>query len=201
MGGRSPHRRCGAATGGGVFAAAGYRFSCSLAGTAGTAVERSASPHPSRAVAVNPSEVGWGGNTGGHVPPEVRMVWLGLVLLVAGAVPALTADGDLGGVDITVAGAAVMAVGAVLLIAGILRLRRRRRVGPTGRAAQAYYRTPTGKIVAMVVAVIYIVSPVDLIPDVFLPFGVVDDATALTWLLFALGQEYTRRSRTERRAP
>ncbi|MEV4004399.1 DUF1232 domain-containing protein [Actinomadura sp. NPDC049753] len=129
------------------------------------------------------------------------MVWLGLVLVVAGAVPALTVDGELGGVDITVAGAAVTAVGAVLLIAGILRLRVRRRLGPPGTAAQAYYRTSTGKIVAMVVAVIYIVSPVDLIPDVFLPFGIVDDATALTWLLFALGQEYTRRSRTHRRTP
>ncbi|MEV3926786.1 YkvA family protein [Actinomadura coerulea] len=129
------------------------------------------------------------------------MVWLGLVLVVAGAVPALTADGELGGVDMTVAGAAVMAVGAVLLVAGILRLRRRRRAGPPGSAAQAYYRTSTGKIVAMVVAVVYIVSPIDLIPDVFLPFGIVDDATALTWLLFALGQEYTRRSRREHRAP
>ena len=48
------------------------------------------------------------------------MVWLGLVLIVAGAVPALIVDGDLGGVDMTVTGAAVMAVGAVLLIAGIL---------------------------------------------------------------------------------
>lgn len=129
------------------------------------------------------------------------MVWLGVVLVVAGAVPALAADGDLGGVDMTVAGSAVMAVGAILLIAGIVRLRGRRRAGPPGGVAQAYYRTSTGKIVAMVVAVIYIVSPVDLIPDVLLPFGIVDDATALTWLLFALGQEYTRRSRTQRRAP
>ncbi|MGI5200643.1 YkvA family protein [Spirillospora sp. CA-108201] len=129
------------------------------------------------------------------------MVWLGVVLVVAGAVPALAADGDLGGVDMTVAGSAVMAVGAILLIAGIVRLRGRRRAGTPGGVAQAYYRTSTGKIVAMVVAVIYIVSPVDLIPDVLLPFGIVDDATALTWLLFALGQEYTRRSRTQRRAP
>lgn len=128
------------------------------------------------------------------------MVWLGLVLVIAGAVPALIVDGDLVGVDMTMAGVAVMAVGAVLLIAGILRLRGRRRVGPPGVAAQAYYRTSTGKIVAMVIAVVYIVSPVDLIPDVFLPFGIVDDATALTWLLFALGQEYTRRSRAARRA-
>ncbi|SFQ38401.1 DUF1232 domain-containing protein [Actinomadura madurae] len=127
------------------------------------------------------------------------MVWLGLVLVVAGAVPALTASGDLAGVDLTVAGAIAMAAGAVLLVAGILRLRGRRRAGPGG-AAQAYYRTSTGKIVAMVVAVVYIVSPVDLIPDVFLPVGVVDDATAFTWLLVALGQEYTRRSRAARRA-
>jgi len=129
------------------------------------------------------------------------MVWLGVLLVVAGAVPVLTVDGDLGGVDATVAGAAVMAAGAILLVAGILRLRGRRRGGAPGTAAQAYYRTPTGKIVAMVVAVVYIVSPIDLIPDVFLPFGIVDDATALTWLLFALGQEYTRRSRAERRSP
>ncbi|TDD93624.1 YkvA family protein [Actinomadura rubrisoli] len=127
------------------------------------------------------------------------MVWLGLVLLVAGAVPALTADGDLGGVDLTVAGAVVMAAGAVLLVAGILRLRRRRRPGAPG-GVQGFYRTSTGKIVAMVAAVVYIVSPIDLVPDVFLPVGVVDDATAFTWLLFALGQEYTRRSRSARRA-
>lgn len=128
------------------------------------------------------------------------MVWLGVVLVIAGAVPALAMDGDLGGVDATAAGAAAVAAGAVLLVAGILRLRGRRG-GPAGMAARACYRTPTGKIVAMVVAVVYIVSPVDLIPDVFLPFGVVDDATALTWLLFALGQEYTRRNRAGRRAP
>ncbi|MEU9020431.1 YkvA family protein [Actinomadura sp. NPDC048394] len=126
------------------------------------------------------------------------MAWLGVVLLVAGGATVLTADGRLGGVDLTLAGAVALAAGAFLLVAGILRLRRRRRLGPVAGGAQAYYRTSTGKIVAMVVAVVYIVSPIDLIPDVFLPVGVVDDATALAWLLFALGQEYTRRSRARR---
>jgi hypothetical protein len=126
------------------------------------------------------------------------MVWLGLVLVIAGAVSVLTMDGDLGGVDATMVAAGVLAVGAALLVAGILRMRKRRRVGPPGTAAQACYRTSTGKVVAMVLTVIYIVSPIDLIPDVFLPIGIVDDATALTWLLFALGQEYTRRSRAAR---
>ncbi|MFB4296612.1 YkvA family protein [Actinomadura sp. NTSP31] len=126
------------------------------------------------------------------------MAWLGVVLLVAGGATVLTADGRLGGVDLALAGAVALAVGAFLLVVAILRLRRRRRPGPVAAGAQAYYRTSTGKIVAMVVAVLYIVSPIDLIPDVFLPVGVVDDATALTWLLFAFGQEYTRRSRARR---
>ncbi|MDL4817123.1 YkvA family protein [Actinomadura opuntiae] len=126
------------------------------------------------------------------------MAWLGVVLLVAGGATVLTADGRLGGVDLTLAGAVALAAGAFLLVVAILRLRRRRRLGPVAAGPQAYYRTSTGKIVAMVVAVLYIVSPIDLIPDVFLPVGVVDDATALTWLLFAFGQEYTRRSRARR---
>jgi Protein of unknown function (DUF1232) len=126
------------------------------------------------------------------------MAWFGVVLLVAGGATVLTADGRLAGVDLTLAGAAALSAGAVLLVAGILRLRRRRRLGPVAGGAQAYYRTSTGKIVAMVVAVVYIVSPIDLIPDVFLPVGVVDDATALIWLLFALGQEHARRSGARR---
>ncbi|MEW2354725.1 YkvA family protein [Spirillospora sp. NPDC029432] len=118
------------------------------------------------------------------------MILAGLVLLVAGGVVALAADGAVAGVDLTVAGGAVMGVGAGVLIAGLLRLRRRP-AGPGGEP----YRTGKGKIVAMVAAVLYIVSPVDLVPDFLLPVGVVDDATALTWLVIAAGQELARRRR------
>jgi len=115
------------------------------------------------------------------------MVWFGLVLVLAGAVSAFAFDGDV----FVAAGAAAMAVGALVLIVGILRLRRAaRREGP---AAVRQYRTSTGKIIAMIAAVIYIVSPIDLIPDPLLPVGVVDDATALAWLVFAFGQERHRR--------
>jgi uncharacterized membrane protein YkvA (DUF1232 family) len=55
------------------------------------------------------------------------------------------------------------------------------------------YRTSKGKILAMIVAVVYIVSPIDIVPDFLLPFGIVDDATAFGWLLFAIGQELNRR--------
>ncbi|MQY09149.1 YkvA family protein [Actinomadura macrotermitis] len=123
------------------------------------------------------------------------MVWAGLILLAAGVVLAFAVGGDAGGVDLTLAGAVAMAAGAVLAVAGVLRLRRARRAGGglAGRGVQSYYRTGTGKTVAMIAAVVYIVSPIDLIPDVFLPIGIVDDATAFTWLLFAVGQEYRRR--------
>ncbi|MBW8487124.1 DUF1232 domain-containing protein [Actinomadura sp. PM05-2] len=116
--------------------------------------------------------------------------------MVVGVTLAFYVRGDLGGVDLTLAGAIAMAAGAVLVIAAILQLRRARRTGGTGlrgRAAQGYYKTGKGKIIAMIVAVVYIVSPIDLVPDFLLPIGIVDDASALTWLLFAFGQEYRRR--------
>jgi drug/metabolite transporter (DMT)-like permease len=118
------------------------------------------------------------------------MAWAALLLLVSGGALALVTDGE-----VRVAGVAAAVLGALLLVAGILRLRRARR-GAKGRyLPDQVYRTGKGKIVAMVLAVVYILSPIDLIPDPLLPVGVVDDATALTWLVFALGQEAVRRRR------
>lgn len=133
------------------------------------------------------------------------MVWSGIVVLLVGAVLALAVDADPGGLDLTAVGALLMVLGAGLLIAGILRLNRaRRRVkvpagGGPGRLEREGYRTGTKKTAAMIAAVVYILSPIDIIPDVFLPVGVIDDATALTWLLVALGQEFARHSRSRRR--
>lgn len=129
------------------------------------------------------------------------MIWLGILALVAGATLTFAVGGDLGGVDLNAAGAVTMLLGAGLLVVGILRLNRaRRRTRLSRRAYGRDYKTGTGKIAAMIAAVIYIVSPIDIIPDVFLPIGIVDDATAFTWLLFALGQELTRHSRKRRQA-
>ncbi|MFI0352201.1 YkvA family protein [Actinomadura sp. 9N407] len=122
------------------------------------------------------------------------MIPAGLAALVAGALLIFTAGGSVAGVDGTVAGAAVLGAGALLLIAGLVRMRRRR---PAGTGTEPY-RTGKGKIIAMVAAVVYIVSPIDLIPDFLLPVGIVDDATALTWLLVAAGQEAVRRRRSPR---
>jgi Protein of unknown function (DUF1232) len=122
------------------------------------------------------------------------MAWVGLVVLVAGGVVVLATD-------LTAVGIGVLGAGAVLLVAGILRLRRSRRAvgGPAAGAPYTPYRTGKGRIAAMIAAVLYIVSPVDLIPDVFLPVGVVDDAGALLWLAVALAQEVSRRSSAPQR--
>ncbi|MFF5262320.1 YkvA family protein [Actinomadura viridis] len=126
------------------------------------------------------------------------MIVAGLAALVAGAVLLLTDVVRSGGPDLTVAGAALTAAGALVLIVGLLRLRRASR--RTAAGVPEPYRTGKGKVIAMVAAVLYIVSPIDLVPDVLLPVGIVDDATALTWLVVAAGQELARRSRSPRRA-
>jgi uncharacterized membrane protein YkvA (DUF1232 family) len=123
------------------------------------------------------------------------MVWSGVLLLLGGAILTFAVGGDLMSLDVRTAGAVAMILGAVLAISGITRLNRgrRRRVisGLQGRA----YRTSKGKMIAMIIAVVYILSPIDFIPDVFLPVGIIDDATAFSWLLFAIGQEISRKRR------
>jgi uncharacterized membrane protein YkvA (DUF1232 family) len=129
------------------------------------------------------------------------MVWSGVVLIFAGAIVAFAVGGHAGAVDIGTVGLVTMAAGAVLFIIGLMRLNRVRKV--KGRRIPAsvqdrLYRTGKGKIIAMVAVVAYILSPIDIIPDVFLPVGIIDDATAFTWLLFALGQEVSRHRRQRR---
>ena len=129
------------------------------------------------------------------------MILTGALALLVGAILAFAVPGHAGDVGVGTLGAVVMVAGAIILIMGLLRLRRgaRRpvvhRVG--GKIVTRYqdqvYRTSKGKILAMIVAVVYIVSPIDFIPDFLLPFGVIDDATAFGWLLFAIGQELNRR--------
>jgi hypothetical protein len=134
------------------------------------------------------------------------MILTGALALLVGAILAFAVPGHAGDVGVGTLGAVVMVAGALILIAGLLRLRRGarrpvvgrpvvRRAG--GKAVSRYqdqvYRTSKGKILAMIVAVVYIVSPIDFIPDFLLPFGVIDDATAFGWLLFAIGQELNRR--------
>jgi uncharacterized membrane protein YkvA (DUF1232 family) len=133
------------------------------------------------------------------------MVLPGVLSLFAGAVLTFAVHGHVGGVSVTAVGVVTMVVGALILIVGLIRLgrgRRRRVVGGrvvagrvVGGVQERAYRTSKGKIIAMIVAVVYIVSPIDIIPDFLLPVGIIDDATAFSWLLFAIGQELSRKRR------
>jgi uncharacterized membrane protein YkvA (DUF1232 family) len=134
----------------------------------------------------------------------MQMVLPGVIALFVGAILAFAVHGHVGGVSVTAVGIVTMVVAALILIMGLVRLgrgRRRRAVGGVvagrvvGGVQERVYRTSKGKIAAMIVAVVYIVSPVDIIPDFLLPIGVIDDATAFSWLLFAIGQELSRKRR------
>lgn len=47
-----------------------------------------------------------------------------------------------------------------------------------------YRRRSSGGVAPLVAAAIYVLSPVDLLPELFLPFiGLIDDAVVLTWLV------------------
>jgi uncharacterized membrane protein YkvA (DUF1232 family) len=128
------------------------------------------------------------------------MVLPGVLALFAGAILTFAVHGHVGDVGTGTVGVIVMLAGAVLLIAGLVRMGRRRgRTGQSGQVSRAggyrdrAYRTSKGKIAAMILAVVYIVSPIDFIPDFLLPVGIIDDASAFGWLLFAIGQEFSRR--------
>jgi hypothetical protein len=137
------------------------------------------------------------------------MVLPGALALFAGAILTFAVHGHVGDVGVNTIGVITMVIGAVILIAGLLRLRRGRGRGRgrgrSGRlvagAQDRVYRTSKGKIIAMIIAVVYIVSPVDIIPDFLLPVGVVDDAGAFGWLLFAIGQEMSRKRAQPSRPP
>jgi uncharacterized membrane protein YkvA (DUF1232 family) len=135
------------------------------------------------------------------------MVLPGVLALFAGAILTFAVHGHVGDVGVNTIGVITMVIGAVILIAGLLRLRRGRSRG-RGRsqrlvsgAQDRVYRTSKGKIIAMIIAVVYIVSPIDFIPDFLLPVGVVDDAGAFGWLLFAIGQEMSRKRAQPPRQP
>ena len=50
-----------------------------------------------------------------------------------------------------------------------------------------YAGTSRGRLLAIVAALLYVVSPVDLVPELVLPFiGLADDAVVISWIAVAL---------------
>jgi uncharacterized membrane protein YkvA (DUF1232 family) len=129
------------------------------------------------------------------------MIIFGGVLLAIGLISYFGRTGDVLGADPKVLGVVLIAVGAALAVAGAIRWRRRvasgepRPVGNVFQRARAlprllrtarrgdYEGLPKSRIALWLGAIVYLVSPVDVLPE-FLPIiGFTDDAGLLVWLL------------------
>lgn len=138
------------------------------------------------------------------------MIVFGVVLLIAGAVVAVVFGGDAGGWLLPVG---LMAAGLGISLAGLVaRLRRSpvraavraHRAGAAGspldrlRAVPAMVGTtargrnpelPRYQLLLWLIALVYLVSPIDFIPE-FLPLlGIGDDIGVASWLLTSLYAE------------
>lgn len=69
-----------------------------------------------------------------------------------------------------------------------------------GRTARGHYKgLSKTKLAMMAAGVLYILSPVDIVPDFLVPFGVVDDFGAFLWLMTSLLSESGEYAEWERR--
>jgi uncharacterized membrane protein YkvA (DUF1232 family) len=62
-----------------------------------------------------------------------------------------------------------------------------------------YRDIPTASLVSIVAALIYFVTPVDLVPDFILSIGLVDDAALLGWVLSSVRRDIDRFTAWERK--
>lgn len=132
------------------------------------------------------------------------MVVFGSLISLSGLLILLLRDAPLGGLSPAVAGWVMIPLGLVFVVLGVLRHRRKRAQGapgPVGNPVQRlkalprlwrtwrsgkYPELPRSQVVMWAVALVYLVSPIDVLPE-FLPLiGVTDDAGVLVWLLSSL---------------
>ncbi len=132
------------------------------------------------------------------------MVVFGAFISLAGLLILLFRDASLGGLSPAVAGWVMIPLGLVFVVLGVLRNRRKRAQqgpSPLGNPIQRakalprlwkawrggkYPELPRSQVLLWAVSLVYLVSPIDVLPE-FLPvIGVTDDAGVLVWLLSSL---------------
>jgi len=132
------------------------------------------------------------------------MVVFGSLISLSGLLILLFRDAPMGGLSPAVAGWVMIPLGLVFAALGFLRNRRKRAQGvpgPVGNPVQRlkalprlwktwrggkYPELPRSQVLMWAVALVYLVSPIDVLPE-FLPvIGVTDDAGVLVWLLSSL---------------
>ncbi|WP_434442532.1 YkvA family protein [Lentzea sp. E54] len=132
------------------------------------------------------------------------MVVFGSLTTLSGLLILLLRDAPLGGLSPAVVGWVMIPTGLLFAGLGVLRNRRKRAQrgpGPVGNPIQrakalprlwkawrggGYPDLPRSQVLLWVVSLVYLVSPIDVLPE-FLPvIGVTDDAGVLVWLLSSL---------------
>ncbi|GAA1313054.1 YkvA family protein [Saccharothrix xinjiangensis] len=149
------------------------------------------------------------------------MILLAVVLTLLGAGTLLWRDTDLVGLPPVVAGLGLLALGAAAGALWVVRRRRRwerdgepRPVGNVFQRARALprlvrerkaYGLPTTTLATWAFGLVYLVSPIDVLPELLPLIGVTDDAGVAVWLLTSVstvaGQylNWERSGRRERR--
>jgi len=56
----------------------------------------------------------------------------------------------------------------------------------------SYREIPKGTIITIIIGIVYFVSPLDIIPDVILPLGFVDDAAVLGFIIKQVSSDLER---------
>ncbi|WP_158851906.1 YkvA family protein [Saccharothrix deserti] len=147
------------------------------------------------------------------------MIFFSVVLTLLGLSTLLWRDDDLIGLPPVVAGSGLLVLGVAAGALWVVRRRRRweragepRPVGNVVERAKALprllrerkaYGLPTSTLATWGFAVVYLVSPIDVLPELLPIIGVTDDAGVAVWLLTSVSTvagQYLRWER-ERRDP
>lgn len=150
------------------------------------------------------------------------MVYFGALLGLIGLLTLLFRDGDVAGLPAVAAGAGLLVIGAAIGALGVVRRRvvRRRKIArgepvPVGNVIDrakalprllrdvrqgTYEDLPKSRTFLWLLALVYLISPVDILPDLLPIIGVTDDAGVVVWLLTSVSTAaglYLRREREQ----
>ncbi|MBP2337635.1 YkvA family protein [Saccharothrix coeruleofusca] len=133
------------------------------------------------------------------------MIFFGGFLAVLGLSTLVWRDAEVVGLPPAAVGVALLVLGAAGIALGLLRRARRRRARiaagepePMGSVldraralprmlrARKDYGLPATRVATWAFALVYLVSPVDVLPELLPVIGVTDDAGVLVWLLTSL---------------
>lgn len=150
------------------------------------------------------------------------MIYVGGVLGLIGVLTLVFRDGDVVGLPAVGVGAGLLVIGVGLGALGVLRRRavRRKKIArgepvPVGNVFEraralprllrdvrrgAYTDLPRNRTFLWLLAIVYLVSPIDILPDLLPVIGVTDDAGVFMWLLTSVSTAaglYLRKEREQ----